>query len=132
MCEYGEGFVPLEQILKAERAAFYNPAHIRFFYAGAWSFVYFLKNSKEVAANPKWSKILQTYFDSVKDGYRDELAKLGPTPDLQGKMIAGFNARKKALAKTLEGLDIAELEKVWRKWVVDMKDPWPSQRKKHK
>ncbi|HEX6811143.1 MAG TPA: hypothetical protein VF384_05945 [Planctomycetota bacterium] len=132
MCEFGEGFVPLAEILKAERAAFYNPARIRFFYAGAWSFVFFLKHSKEVAAHAQWSKILQTYFDSVKDGYRDELAKFGSTPDLQGKMVAGFQARKAALAKTLEGLDIAELEKAWRKWVVDMKDPWPSKRKKRK
>ena len=52
MCEYGEGFVPLKEILEAERAVFYNPARIRFFYAGAWSFIYFLKTSKEAAAHP--------------------------------------------------------------------------------
>ena len=132
MCEYGEGFVPLDDILKAERAEFYHPARIRFFYAGAWSFVFFLKHSKEVAAHPKWSTILQTYFDTAKESYREEIEKVGPTPDLQRKMVAGFNARKKALARTLEDLDIAQLEKVWRKWVVDMKDPWPSQRKKRK
>jgi len=132
MCEYGEGFVPLAEILKAERAVFYNPARIRFFYAGAWSFVYFLKNSKEVAANAQWSKILQTYFDGVKQGYQAELSKLGEAPNLQQKQVAAFAARKQALDKTLEGLDLTELERVWRKWIVDMKDPWPSQRKKHK
>jgi len=132
MCEYGEGFVPLDEILKAERATFYNPARIRFFYAGAWSFVYFLKQSKEVAAHPQWAKILPTYFDSVKQDYKDELGKFGATPDLQGKQIAGFNARKAALKKTLEGLDVPALEKAWRKWVVEMKDPWPNLRKKHK
>jgi hypothetical protein len=132
MCEYGEGFVPLAEILKAERAVFYNPARIRFFYAGAWSFVYFLKNSKEVAANPQWSKILQTYFEGVKQGYQEEIGKVGTTPNLQQKQVAAFVARKKALDKTLEGLDLPDLERVWRKWVVDLKDPWPSQRKKHK
>lgn len=132
MCEYGEGFVPLDEILKAERAVFYNPARIRFFYAGAWSFVYFLKHSKEVAANPRWAGLLSTYFDAVKQAYRDELGKLEGTPNLQQKTVAGFNARKRALAVMLDGLDIAALEKVWRKWVVDMKDPWPQLRKKRK
>ncbi len=35
-----------------------------------------------------------------------------------------------ALKRTLDGIDLPELEKVWRKWVVDMRDPWPSLRKK--
>ncbi len=111
---------------------FYNPARIRFFYAGAWSFVFFLKHSKEVAANPRWAGLLTTYFDAVKQAYRDELGKLESTPDLQQKTVAGFNARKRALAVMLDGLDTAALEKVWRKWVVDMKDPWPQLRKKRK
>ncbi|MEO6596462.1 MAG: hypothetical protein ABIP94_17055 [Planctomycetota bacterium] len=46
--------------------------------------------------------------------------------------MACVNARKKALQQTLEGIDVAELEKVWRQWIVDLKVPWPSQRKKHK
>jgi hypothetical protein len=129
MCEHGEGWVPLEQILQAERSTFYHPARIRFFYAGAWSFVYFLKNSKEVAAHAKWSKLLSTYFDTAQREYQDQLAKLG-SADLAQKQVVGFQVRKSALTKTLEGIDVAELEKVWRQWVVDMKDPWPSKRKK--
>jgi len=132
MCEHGEGFLPLAEILKAERAVFYNPARIGFFYAGAWSFVFFLKNSKEVAAHPQWSQILTTYFDTLKQAYKDELAKIEGTPDLEQKQVAGFNSRKKALDKTTEGLDIPALERTWRKWVVDMKDPWPQLRKKRK
>ena len=132
MCEYGVGFVPLDEILKAERAVFYNPARIRFFYAGAWSFVFFLKQSKEVALHPQWSKMLETYFTGVKQAFKDEIGKIEGTPDLTQKQIAGFNARKTALKATLEGLDVPALEKVWRKWVVEMKDPWPSKRKKQK
>ncbi|MCA8973648.1 MAG: DUF1570 domain-containing protein [Planctomycetes bacterium] len=132
MCEYGEGFVPLKQILEAERAVFYNRARIRFFYAGAWSFVYFLKHSPEVAAHPQWSKLLQTYFDTAKNTYPEELKKLGENPDLGKKQIAQFNVRKAALNATLEGVDLAALEAAWKKYVVEMKDPWPQLRKKHK
>ncbi len=132
MCEFGEGFIPLKDILEAERAVFYNPARIRFFYAGAWSFVFFLKHSKEVAAHPRWSKLLQDYFDAVKGCYQDEIAKAGAEPDLGKKQVAGFQARKAALAKAIEGIDLAALEQAWKKWVVDMKDPWPSKRKKRK
>lgn len=132
MCEFGKGWVPLKEILEAERAVFYNRSRIANFYAGAWSFVYFLQNAKEVAANPKWSQLLQTYFDAVKQSYQDELKALGAEPDLAKKQVAGFKARKLALAKALDGVDLEQLEKVWRQWVVDMKDPWPGQRKKHK
>ncbi len=130
MCEFGKDFVPLEQILKAERAQFYHPARIRFFYAGAWSFVFFLKHSKEAAAHPQWSRILATYFESMKSDYAAELQKLGASPTIEQKTVVGAGVRKGALKKALEGVDVAELERVWRQWVVDMKDPWPSKRQK--
>lgn len=132
MCEHGEGFIPLEEILRAERAVFYNPARIKFFYAGAWSFVYFLRTSKEVAAHPQWSNLLATYFNTVKQSYHEQLAKLEDAPSLQQKQVAAFEARKQALATTLAGLDLPALEQAWRKYVVEMKDPWPQQRKKRK
>ncbi|MCB9885418.1 MAG: hypothetical protein H6838_07990 [Planctomycetes bacterium] len=132
MCEYGEGFVPLKEILNAERAVFYNRARIGFFYAGAWSFIYFLKQCPEVQSHPKWAALLQTYFDTAKAAYAEELAKLGENPDLSKKQVAQFMARKAALKAALDGVDLDELEKAWKKYVVEMKDPWPSQRKKHK
>ena len=132
MCEYGKGFLSLDKILKAERSVFYNRSRIGDYYAGAWSFVYFLKESKEAAAHPKWSKMLQTYFHAVKECYGEEIKEFGERPDLGNKQVAGFNARKKALKKTLDGIDLEELEKVWRQWVVDMSDPWPSLRKKRR
>ncbi|MCU0865586.1 MAG: hypothetical protein MUC36_17510 [Planctomycetes bacterium] len=132
MCEFGIGFIPLKEILEAERAVFYNPARAGHFYAGAWSFVYFLKNSKEAAAHPQWSKLLQLYFDGVKAAYDRELAKLGPEPDLGQRQVAGFAARKAALQAMLKDLDMPALQAAWKKWVVEMKDPWPSQRQKPK
>lgn len=132
MCEYGEGFVPLAELLRAERAVFYNPARIRFFYAGAWSFLYFLRTSKEVAAHPQWSQLLTVYFDTMKQTYQQLLAEPGAKASLEQKQVAGFEARKAALTKMLAGLDLAALEAAWRKYVVEMKDPWPDQRKKRK
>lgn len=132
MAEFGEGAVGLKEMLEAERAVFYNPARIRFFYASAWSFVYFLRNAKEVAQHERWSKILTDYFANVKAAYAEELAKAGDNPDLQAKMEAGFRARKAAHGKTFDGIDLAALEQAWKKWVVDLKDPWPELRKKRK
>lgn len=129
MCEFGDGFIPLQEMLGAERAVFYHPKRIRFFYAGAWSFVFFLKQSKEAAANPKWSKLLMTYFETMKSSYAAQMSAV-ESPTLEQKTIAGFGARKAALKAALDGIDVDELERAWRKWVVDMKDPWPSKRPK--
>jgi hypothetical protein len=130
MCEYGEHFIPLKEILAAERAVFYHPARIRYFYAGAWSLLFFLQQSKEVAAHPKWSRLLVTYFTAMKAKYAEQLQALGATPSLEQKAVAGFQARKAASQAALDGIDVAELERAWRKWVVEMKDPWPSKRQK--
>lgn len=135
MCEWGEGYVPLDRLLRAERGEFYNPARAGHYYAAAWSFVYFLKQSKEAAAVPAWAGLLQKYFDTVKKAYADELqlAKDTGVPiDLEQKTKASMIARRTALTKTLEGIDIPKLEAAWRKYVIDMRDPWPSKRKPHK
>ena len=122
MAAEGEGWLPLEKILRAERAQFYNRARIGDYYAGAWAFVYFLKHSDEVAAHARWSKILDTYFDAVQGAYAAELRSFGADPTLANKQVAGFEARKKALEATLQGLDLARLESVWRAWVMKMPD----------
>jgi anti-sigma factor RsiW len=72
------------------------------------------------------------YFETAKAAYAEELAKLGEKPDLTQKQVAQFAARKAALKAALDGVDMAELESAWKKYVVAMKDPWPSLRKKRK
>jgi len=132
MCEFGDGFVPLATLLKAERAEFYNRSRAGNYYAAAWSFVYFLKHSKEVAEHELWSKLLDVYLAEIKVAYRTRMEQAGENADLGQKQVAGFEARGVALAKMLEGVDVAELEAQWKRWVVDMKDPWPSKRKKRR
>ena len=131
-CEFGQDFVPLERLLRAERAEFYHPKRAGHYYAAAWSFVYFLKQSDVAQAHPKWSKLLDTYFTSVKDDYQRRVAELGDAADLGQKMNAGNLARKAALQATLADIDLAELEAAWKQWIVDLKDPWPHLRKKRK
>jgi hypothetical protein len=126
MCEHGEGYIALKDILAADRPTFYNPKRARFFYAGAWSFVYFLRHAKEVAAHPQWSKLLQIYFDTMKAAYAEHYDSTNADSDLARQQMAGFMARKDAMAKMMEGIDVEALTVAWRKWVIDMRDPWPS------
>ena len=120
MAREGKGWLPLEKILRAERAEFYNRSRIGDYYAGAWAFVYFLEHSKEVQRHERWSMILDTYFAAVQEAYREQLETFGERPTLADKQVAGFEARKVALGRTLRGVDLQELERVWRAWVVGM------------
>ena len=56
----------------------------------------------------------------MQEAYREQLATFGERPTLADKQVAGFEARKAALGRTLRGVDLQELERVWRAWVVDM------------
>jgi len=127
--ETGKGFIPLAKLLRAERAEFYNRAKIADYYAAAWSFVYFLRNSDEVAKNDKWAGLIHNYFDNLRVAYAAEIALMGGAPNLAQKQLASFKARKTAIEQTLHGIDLAKLEAAWRKFVIDMRDPWPSLRK---
>ncbi|MFK7741088.1 MAG: DUF1570 domain-containing protein [Planctomycetota bacterium] len=120
MCGEGKGFLPLRKILSAERAQFYNRSRIGDYYAGAWSFVYFLQQSEVATKHPQWSQLLTIYFDAVKQGYAAEIADVEGAPNLKHKQVAGFTARRRALETMLEGLDVEELEKAWRQYVADL------------
>lgn len=122
MASTGKGWLPLDKLLAAERAEFYNRARIADYYAAAWALVYFLEESDEVAEHERWSKILGAYFEAVQDSYTAELKAFGDRPTLANKQVAGFKARKAASKRALQGVDLQELERVWRQWVVDMPD----------
>lgn len=130
MCEKGVGYVPLKSLLNAERAEFYNPQRAGHYYAAAWSFVFFLQHGKAAREHPQWSKLLPTYYETLVETYAKEIEKLGPSPNLEQKTVVGFQTRKAALAKVLDGLDLTALEAAWKTYVIEMKDPWPSKRKK--
>ncbi|PIE24068.1 MAG: hypothetical protein CSA62_04475 [Planctomycetota bacterium] len=127
-CEFRHGFVPLSRLLKAERGEFYHPARRGLYYAAAWSFIYFLRNSDKVAKHPKWSKLLMTYFESIKKHYKAEIAKAGKDPSLKAKHRASALARVAAVKDATAGIDLKKLESAWREYIVKMHNPWRSQR----
>jgi hypothetical protein len=131
MLEFGDGYLSLKDVLHADRATFYNPQRAGNYYAAAWSFVFFLKHDKAALAHPQWSKLLATYYATVKEVYAAESKGVGED-DRGGREVASFKARKAALAKTLEGIDLVALEAAWKKYVVGMRDPWPTLRKKRR
>jgi hypothetical protein len=131
MLEFGDGYLSLKDVLHADRATFYNPQRAGNYYAAAWSFVFFLKHDKAALAHPQWSKLLATYYATVKEVYATESKGVGED-DRGGREVASFKARKAALAKTLEGVDLVALEAAWKKYVVGMRDPWPTLRKKRR
>jgi hypothetical protein len=123
MCATGKDWVPLALLVTAERAQFYNPARARFFYAAAWSFVHFLETSSEARAHRLWSRILPTYFESMKTQYAVVLRRSGARPSLEQRAVAAFEARKLALDAAFVGVDLAELEAAWRRWGATLKEP---------
>ena len=109
--------------IAAEHAVFYNAARKRFFYAAAWSFVHFLEADAAAKAHPQWSRILPTYFATTKAHYAAALRRAGPEPTIQARVVAGFHARKAALAAAFNGVDMTALEQAWRRWGATLKDP---------
>lgn len=118
-------YVPWEEIVKFERAQYYNPEVVGVCYAEGWSMIYFLRTAKEVASRPAWAKILPTYFDTLKSAYKDELAKIAPEKQKDDKLreAAGLAARNAAVKAAFDGVDFAQIEDAWETFVLDLKPP---------
>ena len=119
-------YVPLKELMAFEQPDYYRPDRIGLCYAEGWSLIYFLRKSELVAKRPEWAQILPTYFAELKSGYAAELAKLeaqGKAKDQGLRARAGLEVRKAALAKATEGVDIDELEKAWKAYVLTIPEP---------
>lgn len=122
--------VPLENLVRAQRAEYYNPARARDYYAAGWSFVYFLRESERVAKHPRWSRLLDDYFTELKRAYLEAIAGKGERPSLAERQAAQVVAREKALDAFLKDTNLAELEAEWKAFIERTKSPWPDPRKK--
>ncbi|HYC76269.1 MAG TPA: hypothetical protein VEI02_01465 [Planctomycetota bacterium] len=122
------GWVETARLVKAPRQEYYNPAVIGNYYACGWAFVYFLREAPEAKAHAQWSKILETYFEVLKQEYGKATAKLGEEAGLRDKEAAGAGARDLALKKAFEGVDMEALDAACRAYYVKFKDPWPELR----
>ncbi len=115
--------VPWAEIVKYERAQYYDPSKAALCYAQGWSMIYFLRTAKEVASRPEWAKILPTYFDTLKATYQDELAKLPDAKNEKARETAGLTARDAAVKAAFLNVDFEEIEDRWRDYVLALEPP---------
>ncbi len=113
---------PWKDIIAYEQAEFYQPARRGKCYAQGWSMIYFLRKSKEVARNPEWSGILETYFETLKQVFGSELALLEKQNRLNDreKQAASKRAREKAVEVAFEGVNLALLEDEWIEFTMNL------------
>jgi hypothetical protein len=93
-----DGYVPLEQFVRFDRAKYYDQEKIGNNYAQGWGLVWFLRTGKKQARcwNDAWDPILSTY-----------LRVLVETDDLDAAVDAAY-----------AGVDWKELENCWKEYVL--------------
>ena len=123
--ETRKGWVPLENLLRAERKEYYDPKRIGDYYSAGWAFVYFMRSSETIKENPAWAGMLDRYFDTLKSVYQQQVDLKGPDPSLAEKQDAGRVGREKALNAMLEGVDLPTLELAWTDYIKGLRNPWP-------
>ena len=113
--------VSWKKIIGYSQAEFYKNAGVC--YSQAWSMVYFLRKSRQVAKHPTWSKILPTYFDTLKSEWQAELAALeedGKAGDPQELEQARSRTRERAVEAAFEDVDLVEIELAWEDFTLDL------------
>jgi hypothetical protein len=116
--------VPLEKIIRYEQRDYYKNAGLC--YAEGWSIIYFLNTSKVVARHEVWSEILTVYFETLKDAWASQLARLkdeGKEEDATARLAAEKEARVAAVDAAFEDVDIWELEEAWLEFVEELPEP---------
>ena len=116
--------VPLEKIIRYEQRDYYKNAGLC--YAEGWSIIYFLNTSKVVARHEVWSEILTVYFETLKDAWASQLARLkdeGKEEDATARLAAQKEARVAAVDAAFEDVDIWELEEAWLEFVEELPEP---------
>ncbi len=99
--------VPLAKFLYFEQRDYYANADIC--YAQGWALVYFLREHTD----PKWRKIPEIYFQTLQEEYAKK-----PVEGEEGVVERrdGNMARKAAMDKAIEGIDVDALEKAFFKF----------------
>ncbi len=118
--------IPWRDIVRFEQAQYYAGDKRAICYAQGWAMVYFLRTSKDVEKRPEWARILPTYFDTLKQSYGEELARLkdaGLEGDEKARGQAGLAARTRAVDAAFQGVDFAEIEAAWKNYTLGLKVP---------
>jgi hypothetical protein len=112
-----------KDIIEFEQPEYYRPDRIGLCYAQGWSMIYFLRTSKVVLEHPQWSKILDTYFTALKEDYASQLemlAKQGRGEDKTARRESGAAARKYAVSRAFQGIDLDALEAEWKAYIAKL------------
>jgi len=115
---------PWKELIRMDQAEFMARAEVH--YPISWSIVYFLEESKAVAAEPAWAKILPTYYSTLKRAFtrqREALAAAGRAADPAALKEASATAREEAVAAAFEGVYLHEIEPAWRAFVATLTPP---------
>jgi len=95
-------------------------------YQMAWSMVYFLEEAKAVEKNPRWARILPTYYETLKTAFTEERRQLslaGQADDPAELEVASARARARAVQAAFEGVDLHEIEFAWIQFLRELKLP---------
>ncbi len=118
--------IPFSEILKMEQADFYNRSIVGVAYSQAWSMIYFLRTSKEATKHPTWSGILDTYFDTLKDVFAEQMEpflKSGEEPTPKVMEAIRKTSRDAAVDKAFSDVNLRDLEVAWREYTLSLKSP---------
>ena len=81
--------------------------------------------SREVAKHPVWSRILDTYFETLKTTFREETEALANEESPSAEALEGVHQRSReaAVQKAFEGVDLREIERAWKEYTLSLKAP---------
>lgn len=95
-------------------------------YAQGWSLVYFLNEARVARKHAVWSKILPTYFDTLKDEWARERLLLGDHEDEKERAssmaMAEEKVRELAYQAAFRDVDFVELEEAWMKFTLSLEN----------
>jgi hypothetical protein len=112
------GAYPWAAATAMEQGEFYaDPGRL---YAQGWSMVHFLASSPEAQGRRAWSRILPTYFQTLRSAWSVERRRLTASG---GAEPARRRARARAWAAAFEGVDWGKLEASWRLHLSSLRVP---------
>lgn len=112
--------VPWAEIVRWNEEEFYPAVMPEQHYPQAWSMAWFLATSRVVSRDERWSRIVPTYFDTLRRVYAEELAFAEHPEQTASKRRAELVSRDEAIGVALYGVDLDALERAWTVYVLSL------------
>jgi hypothetical protein len=113
-------YVPWKEIVRFEQAEYYLPSRVYLCYAQGWSMIYFLRTCNAVEKNPRWSRILPTYFEVLKREFNARMAELPEDAGMEVRFMVEKGSRDAAVEAAFEGIDYEPLTKAWEEYILGL------------